>query len=504
MLTLADPLDHARTYSARRTAVICGETSVDYATLYERCQRLVGGLRALGVQRGDRVGILSQNCHRYIEAFFAVPAGGMVIVPLNSRLAAAELATILADARCTVLLTDRDPGELANLVERVVRMPNEYETLLASAEPAPLGVDGRGAAIEENDLAAMFFTGGTTGRSKGVMLTHRNLIANTYHKSMALEFRADDVFLAAPALFHVAGTAALHGLVWRGAATVIQPSFEPAGALDLIERHRVTFAVPVPTMLAALVAEQARQPRDISSIRLMGHAAAAMPSDLLRRIHAAFPAAELVHCYGSTETAPFVVHLAHEEQHLDGPLLGSCGTPAMGVRIKIADPTGVQVDDGQVGEICVRGPNVMVGYWENPTATAEALVNGWYRTGDLGYQTPEGYLFVVDRAKDMIISGGENVYSVEVEEVLARHPAVAEVAVFGVPDPHWGEAVHAVVRPRDGFSTDGLVEALQAHCRAAIAGYKIPKRIDLRADPLPVSGPGKVLKRQLRSEYQAG
>ncbi len=440
--------------------------------------------------------ILSLNCHRYIEAFFAIPAGGMVIVPLNTRLATAELATILADARCTVLLTDRDPGELAGLVEHVVRMPDGYEAML-TAEPAELG-DG----ISENDLAAMFFTGGTTGRSKGVMLTHRNLIANTYHKSMALSFTADDVFLAAPALFHVAGTAALHGLVWRGATSVVQASFEPAGALDLIERHRVTFAVPVPTMLAALVNEQNRQPRDISSVRMVGHAAAAMPSDLLRRIHATFPTAELVHCYGSTETAPFTTHLAHEERHLDGPLLGSCGTPAMGVRVKIIDPSGATLAAGEIGEICVRGPNVMAGYWENPEATAAAFIDGWYRSGDLGKLDTDGNLFVVDRAKDMIISGGENVYSVEVEEVLARHPAVAEVAVFGVPDPHWGEAVHAVVRPREEFSNDGLVEVLQAHCRTAIAGYKIPKRIELRTDPLPVSGPGKVLKRQLRDEYR--
>ncbi len=472
---------------------------MDYATLYERCQRLVGGLQALGVRRGDRVGILSLNCHRYIEAFFAVPAGGMVIVPLNTRLATAELATILADARCTVLLTDRDPGELAGLVDRVVQMPEEYEAMLAAAEPAELG---DGAEASENDLAAMFFTGGTTGRSKGVMLTHRNLIANTYHKSMALEFSSDDVFLAAPALFHVAGTAALHGLVWRGATSVVQASFEPGGALDLIEKHRVTFAIPVPTMLAALVNEQARQPRDISSVRLMGHAAAAMPSDLLRRIHATFPSAELVHCYGATETGPFTCHLAHEERHLDGTLLGSCGIPAMGVKVKVIDQTGSTLTAGEVGEICVRGSNIMVGYWENPEATAAAFIDGWYRTGDLGRFDTDGNLFVVDRAKDMIISGGENVYSVEVEEVLARHPAVAEVAVFGVPDPHWGEAVHAVVRPRDGFATDGLVEALLAHCRQAIAGYKVPKRIDLRTEPLPVSGPGKVLKRQLRDEYR--
>ena len=501
MLTLADPLDHARHTAGGRLAVVCGDVRLDYTTLHDRCTRLAGALRALGAQPGDRVAILGFNCHRYLEAFFAIPAAGLVIVPLNTRLATAELQAILADAEARILLTDRDPGPLASLVERVVHLGDEYEAALAAASPDAVDL---GAGVHEDDVAAMFYTGGTTGRSKGVMLTHRNLIANAYHKTLAVRIDTDDVFLAAPALFHVAGTAPLHGVCWRGATTVVQPSFEPAGALDLIERHGVTFAIPVPTMLAAMVDEQQRSPRRVDSLRLLGHAGSPIAGEVLRRVHDTFPHAELAHFYGATETCSIVTHLMHEERVLSTPLQGSCGIPAAGVKVRVVDPDGQPVPTGEIGEVIVQGLNVMAGYWRNEAATADALRDGWYHTGDLGRLDENHNLFVVDRAKDMIVSGGENVYSVEVEDVLARHEAVAEVAVFGVPDERWGEAVHAVVVTRPGVvGDDALAAALREFCRASIAGYKVPKRIELRTEPLPKSGPGKVLKRALRDEATA-
>ena len=511
MLTLADPLDHARRTAGDRTALVCGNVRGDYAALHDRCARLVGALFGLGVQAGDRVAVLSLNCHRMVETFFAVPAGGLVVVPLNTRLATAEVGAILADARATVLLTDRDPGPLAAHARHVVRYDDGssdgYEALLAAADPARLGAE---AGVQEDDLAAMFYTGGTTGRSKGVMLTHRNLVANAYHKTLAVRIDTDDVFLAAPALFHVAGTAPLHGLCWRGAATVVMPTFEAAGALGLIARHGVTFAIPVPTMLAAMVDEQRARPSNVDSLRLLGHAASPIASDLLRRVHDTFPRAQLAHFYGATETCSIVTHLLHEERSLDSPLLGSCGIPAPGVQVRILGPgattiAGAEQPARAVGEIVVRGPKVMVGYWDNPEATEAAMLDGWYRTGDLGWLDEHANLFVVDRAKDMIVSGGENVYSVEVEDVLARHPAVAEVAVFGVPDERWGEAVHAVVVLRGAVDDEAsLVAELRAHCRATIAAYKVPKMIELRAEPLPKSGPGKVLKRAIRDPHWTG
>jgi long-chain acyl-CoA synthetase len=542
MLTIADPVRHARRTAARRPAVVCGAEVTDYATLHDRCARLVGGLRSLGVARGDRVAVLALNCHRYLEAYLGVPAGGMVVVPLNTRLAEPELRAIVADAGATVLLTDRDPGGLAGEVDTVVALPDGYEELLSRAGPARLG-----EGVAEDDLAALFYTGGTTGRSKGVMLTHRNLVANAFHKTLACRLEHDDVLLAVGPLFHVAGTAALLGLAWRGASVVMLPTFDPGGALDLIERHGVTIALPVPTMVAAIVDEQRRRPRDVSSLRLLGHAASPIAAELLRRAHETFPDAELAHYYGATETAPIVTCLPHEERELDGPRLGSCGQPVPGVEVRVVapappdrpsgsgeagapapqgasdDPDGPgdrggpgeadtgdgpgELAPGEVGEVVVRGPNVMAGYWRDPEATARALSGGWYRTGDLGRLDGDGYLFLVDRLDDMIVSGGENVYSAEVEDVLNRHPAVLEAAVFGVPDERWGEAVHAVVVVRPGADADtdagALAGALDRLCRESIAGYKTPKRIEVRHEPLPKSGPGKILKRALRAPHWA-
>jgi long-chain acyl-CoA synthetase len=500
MLTMADPIRHARRTAAGRPAAYCGGDVVDYRTLHDRCSRLVGALRARGVARGDRVAVLALNCHRYLEAYLGIPAGGMVVVPLNTRLAEPELRAILADAGATVLITDRDPGELAKEVSQVLAWPDEYDAMVDAAAPAELG-----EGVGEADLAALFYTGGTTGRSKGVMLTHRNLVANAFHKTLACRLERTDVMLAVGPLFHVAGTAPLLGLAWMGAATVMLPTFDPAAGLDLIERHGVTLTLPVPTMVGALVEEQRARPRDVSSLRLLGHAASPIASELLRRAHETFPSAELAHYYGATETAPIVTCLPHEERELDGPRMGSCGQAVPGVEVRVVrTDSAVDLPSGEVGEVVVRGPNVMAGYWRQPEATARALVDGWYHTGDLGYLDGDGYLFLVDRLKDMIVSGGENVYSVEVEDVLNRHPAVLEAAVFGIPDERWGEAVHAVVVARPGADPAGLDAALHDHVRASIAGYKTPKRIEVRTEPLPKSGPGKILKRELRAPYWTG
>jgi long-chain acyl-CoA synthetase len=282
----------------------------------------------------------------------------------------------------------------------------------------------------------------------------------------------------------------------------VLPAFDASDSLDQIERHRVTVAIPVPTMLGALVEEQVARPRDVSSLRLLGHAGSPITTDLLRRAHATFPNAELAQFYGATETASIVTCLPHEERHLEGGRLGSVGQPAVGVEVAVRDQSGSTCPAGVAGEVVVRGPNVMVGYWENPEATDAALADGWYRTGDIGYLDDDYYLYLLDRAKDMIVTGGENVYSLEVEDALGSHPAVLEAAVFGVPDERWVEAVHAVVVVRDpSLVSDTLPDELRDHCRQTIAGFKIPKRIEVQTDPLPKSGPGKILKRQLRAPF---
>ena len=496
--TIATALERTRRTRAHRTALVCGDVPITYAELAARCDRVGAALASLGLNAGDRVAILAANCHRYVEAYMGVPAAGMVLLPLNTRLATPELAAIAAAARPKVLITDRDPGALADAVPRVVTF-EEWDVLLDHAEPiAP-------ARVDEDDLALLYFTGGTTGRPKGVMLSHRNLVANSFHKTLACRFEPDDVYLAVAPFFHVAGTAGLVGLLWLGGSFVVLPSFDAADSLDQIERHRVTVAIPVPTMVAALVAEQAARPRNVSSLRLLGHAGSPITTDLLRRAHDTFPAAELAQFYGATETASIVTCMPHEERHLEGGRLGSVGQPAVGVEVAVIDGEGQRCPTGVAGEVIVRGPNVMVGYWEDEAATSAAFVDGWYRSGDIGFLDDEHYLSLLDRAKDMIVTGGENVYSLEVEDALGSHPAVLEVAVFGVPDDRWVEAVHAVVVVRDpSLVTDDLENELRDHCRSAIAGFKVPKAITIQVDPLPKSGPGKILKRQLRAPYWDG
>jgi long-chain acyl-CoA synthetase len=289
-------------------------------------------------------------------------------------------------------------------------------------------------------------------------------------------------------------------IVWQGGRHVVLSAFDPAAALDLIAAEGVTSTLGVPTMLAALADEQLARPRDVSSMRVIGYGGSPIATEVLRRAHTAFPDAELLHLYGATETAPIATSFPHQEEVLDSPLARSCGWPAVGVDIAIVGGEGRELPRGEVGEVAIRGPNVMGGYWHKMDATAAALQNGWYRSGDLGYMDDVAHVFLVDRAKDMIITGGENVYSTEVEDALYFHPKVLEAAVFGVPDDKWGEAVRAVVVPRDPSVT---ADELIAHCRERIAGYKVPREIDIRSDPLPKSGAGKVLKRELREPFWA-
>ncbi len=499
MTSMIDPLRRAVQVAPDAVAARCGETELTYAQMWDRACRLVGALRGLGVGEGDRVAVVGRNCHRYLELYQAVPGAGMVLVPLNQRHTASELAYALRDSGSRVLFAAAGIDLPDGVVDTVVDLEHGYESLLAAADPADFPV-GPGAAGAET-MAGLFYTGGTTGAAKGVILTHRNLIANAFHFQAQFAFRSDTSWLVAAPLFHAAGSIAVLATVWHGGCEVLLPVFDAAVALDLIESRRVTATLLVPTMLAALADEQLARPRDVSSLTLLSHGGAPVATETLRRAHEAFPGAELMHLYGTTETAPIATIMAREETLLDAPQARSCGQPAIGVQVRVLEENGDGIAaPGVVGEVVIRGENVMAGYWNKPEATSAALEGGWYRTGDLGYMDDRAYLYLVDRAKDMIVSGGENVYSTEVEEVLYTHPAVLEAAVFAVPDARWGEAVHAVVVPRAEVREADLL----AHCRGTIADYKIPKRIDLTTDPLPKSGAGKVLKRELRAPYWSG
>jgi long-chain acyl-CoA synthetase len=492
--TFAVPLDRALATAAGSCAVVCQHTRRTYAEVGARCRRLAWGLRQLGLAPGDRVGVISLNSDRYLELYLGVPAAGFVLVPVNSRLAPAEMRAILADAGVSVLFADADyPG--AADVKQVLTMPGDYEELIVAADEAVLG-----EGIAENDLAALFYTSGTTGAAKGAMHTHRSLVSSALHFMATWPFDRQTRWMVASPMFHTGGIIGTLATVWAGGTHVIMPRFDPDLAVDLIQREAVTHTLLVPTMLAAAANAQLARPRDVSSLRYLSHGASPISAETLRKARIAFPDAELLHVYGTTEATPITTLLPHEELILDTPRIRSCGQPATSVEIRIVDTAQAEVKPGQVGEILVRSPSLMAGYWHKPEATAEVMRGDWYLTGDLGYRDDESYIFLVDRAKDMIVSGGENIYSTEVEDALSSHPAVEEVAVFGVPDPRWGESVYAVVFARRSVTADDLV----AHCRERIAGFKVPRCIELRTDPLPKSAAGKILKRQLREPHWVG
>lgn len=495
MHTFADPLARATQVAGHSAALISEGRVISHRELRSRCQRLASMLKSKGAKPGDRIAILAANTHHYVESYLAIPAAGFVIVPLNTRHAEPELRYALEDAGAKMLLSDREPGALREIVDTVVMIPDEYDALIEAAEEAELG-----AGVTEDSLAGLFYTGGTTGASKGVMLTHRNLIANTFHFMTMAPPTRDCVFLVMAPLFHAAGSNGVLAGIWSGSCQIPLKVFDPATALDLIEQHKVTHTLGVPTMIAAISELQHAAPRETSSLKMIAHGGSPIATEVVRRAAEVFPTAEFVHVYGMTEGSPLVTGLRDEQELLDVERSRSCGQALIGVQVKIIDKAGQELPTGEVGELAARGPNIMRGYWNKPEQTAEVLRDGWYRSGDMGYMDDEGYVFLVDRAKDMIVSGGENVYCSEVEEVLYKHPAVLEAAVFGIPDDAWGEAVHAVVVPRESVTPEQLI----AFCREHIAGYKLPKAITLSEEELPKSGPGKILKRELREPFWAG
>jgi long-chain acyl-CoA synthetase len=503
------PLRRAEALHGSADAVVDGDRTVTYAELARRVGALGAALDELGVERGGRVGFLGVNSLAHVECAIGVPAYGRVLVDINFRLAQSELKFMVDDCEVEALVVDRTQLDVA----RALRDECESlrELVLDAREPAPSDclsyealLDSEpiaAAPVDEHALAAISYTGGTTGKPKGVMLSHRNLLANARHNLIATGHASADRWLHVCPMFHVAGTANLYACTWVGARQTVLPRFAAPEVADTIEREGITHVVLVPTMVSMLLDELDRRGGErLPSLRHVQYAASPIPPDVQRRLLEALDC-EVVQFYGMTEAAPTVTRLDGED-HRGGRRLQSIGRPVVGVQAELRDLDGQRVPTGEVGEVWVRGPNVMLGYWNRPDATADALVDGWYRTGDAGRADEEGYLFLVDRLKDMIITGGENVYSIEVEAALAEHTAVVEAAVFGIPHERWGEAVHAVVVT----SADATVtpEELVEHCRRLIAGYKLPRSFDLRTEPLPRSAPGKLLKNQLRDPYWAG
>ena len=492
------------------TALVCGEVRRNWAEFADRVARLAAVLRGLGVQAGDRVSILADSSAEYVETYFGVLWAGGILAPVNTRHARPEMVDMLADCAPKVLIAD--PGHLdearaiaatqspAPALIVTGDQPQDgcvaYEAAVAGVEPA--AESSRGG----DDVACLFYTGGTTGRAKGVMLSHANLAINALNIAGPLGLSDETVHLHCGPLFHLGAGARVFATTHFCATHVVLPRFDPRAVLHAIERERVTIATFVPTMLGTLLAVPDLAGHDLSSLRTVSYGAAPMPAALQESLGRTLPSCGLVQSYGMTETSPVVTMLS---PRFHDPALGknrSAGRAVVGVDLRIGDAEGHTVASGTVGEILVGGPTIMRGYWNQPELTARAIREGWMHTGDGGFLDEDGFLTVVDRLKDMIVSGGENVYSAEVENALYSHPAVEECAVFGIPHEVWGEAVHAVVLPRAGYSVTEV--ALIAHCRTLIAGYKCPKSITVSATPLPRSGAGKILKAPLRDSWRNG
>lgn len=499
-------------------ATICGARRQNWIEFENRVARFAGVLLQLGLRTESRVAILALNSDRYIETIYGTWWAGCISVPLNVRSAPPELVQMLRDSGAEVLLVDDAVLQLAEQMgvslsafqqlapelKHIISMgdaplPDDilsYEELLAQAAP----VDD--ALRDCDDVAGIYYTGGTTGEPKGVTLTHANMSVNAIASQQRLAEGEDSIYLHAAPMFHLADISMLVGISYAPGAHVVIPKFDPADALRVISQERVTITLLVPTMLGMVLHEFDPAVHDLSSLKTVLYGASPMPTAMIEQALRVMPGVSFIQAYGMTELAPAATVLEAKHHALTGPYvskLRSAGRAIQIADVKVADIDDRELPRGEVGQILVRGPGVMKGYWNQPELTAETLRGGWMHTGDAGYMDDDGFLYVVDRIKDMIITGGENVYSAEVENAICKHAAVAMCAVVGIPHDKWGEQVHAILflRPGCQLTEDEVI----AHCRSLIAGFKCPRSVEFRAEPLPISGAGKILKRQLRAAY---
>jgi len=504
-----------------RTAIVCGDQRFTYAQFAERTARLGGALRDIGIQPGDRVAYLSANCHRLLEGYYGVLEAGGVLLPLNIRLAPQELAYILNDSEATVLLLEEQFIPLVESFKKELTSikafvpldfkPNagwmakhNYEELLAAATPCRRDV----MQVDENSLAELFYTSGTSANPKGVMLTHRNIYLHALNVAINFGGNSESVELHTIPLFHANGWGVAHSLTYLGGKHVMIRKFETTEVFRLIEREGAQSLSVVPAMATALVNCPERPKYNLKSLERMSIGGAASSPTLVREVE------EKLGCacysgYGLTETAP-VLTTARMKAGIEWPEAiryekqAATGHAIPGVEIRVVDPEGKDVphDGKSIGEIVARSDGVMEGYWKQPEATAEVMRGGWFHTGDMATMDENGYALIVDRKKDIIVSGGENISSLEVEKALLAHPGIYEAAVIPVPDEHWGEVPKALVLMKPGSSAteNEIIE----FCRGRLARYKCPRSVEFLDSPLPRTGTGKVLKKELRKKYWSG
>ena len=509
----AQMLCRAAQINGTSRAIKDGPIELSWLDVLARVERLAGALRTHGMTTGDRAAILSLNSSRYYETQLAITWAGGVMVPINTRLSPDEIDYILEDSGATFLFLDETFATIAGqlpstgLMRLVAQFGGKissshilpYESLLQSApsrEPVACSCD---------TLAALYYTGGTTGRPKGVMLSHGNLVAAAVNTAMAMGYDQQSIYLHAAPSFHMSDGCSTFAITLQAGQHVFIPRFEPVAFLNAIARERITHVTVVPTMIGMFLKHPSFDAADLSSLRQVCFGAAAMPDGLLKAALAKVPQAVFQQAWGMTELTGLATVMPANmwrEAEMTSGRLRSCGIALPLVETRVVDPDGNDCAPGDVGEVVARGASVMLGYWNRDDETKLALRNGWMHSGDAGYVNNDGFTYIVDRLKDMIITGGENVYAAEVENVLSLMPQVSEVAVIAVPNEIWGESVHAVVVPKADSQLTS--EDVISFCEGRLTDFKRPRTVDIRSEPLPLSGAGKILKGQLRAPFWQG
>ena len=511
MISLPAMLERAARLNPKGIATSHLERNFSWSEVQQRVSRLGTALAQLDLADGDRVAILSLNSDRYYESVFAIPWAGLCLVPLNTRWALLENDYALRDSGTRVLLFDDAFTEQARQLMSDIDTLSvgiymgdgdcpdwaaSYEQLIAANSPAPASTRGGG------DMAGIFYTGGTTGFPKGVMQSHGAIWASAMGSLPEFQMNRQASYLHVAPMFHMADFAGSMGTTLCAGRHVVLRAFDPAEVLKTFAAEKISHTLLVPAMIKMLLNHPDITSADVSSLQYILYGASPMPAATLEQCMQIWPTVGLIQAYGQTELAPIATMLSAQDHRDGGAKLSSAGRPTAVNDIRIVDENGKDCPVGTSGEVVARGPHTMLGYWNKPEETAGALRDGWVYTGDAAYFDEEGYLFIVDRVKDMVVTGGENVFTTEVENAVISHEAVQDVAVIGVPHPEWGEAVHAIVilHPGKAVTEDQLIN----HCRERIAGYKLPKGITFREEPLPLSGAGKVLKTELRKPYWEG
>jgi long-chain acyl-CoA synthetase len=483
-------LRRAARYYPGRTAIVSGEMRPTFRELQDRVARIAAALKRHGFQAGDRLAILLPNGAEYIELVYACSWLGVIAVPLNTRLSTTEIDRVLADASPRGLIRHSS-----------LPVPNTRPSweLVLDQQTLDVGSDSCPDPIYDPDaVLALVYTSGTTGHPKGVVQTHANILANIDHVNYWMPYGEGGVYLHAAPIFHILDLPFMFAAPAMGACQVTIPKFSPQSFCETVDRERVTHTVLVPTMINLLTQFADLEKYDLTSLRHLAYGGSPMAPELIHRTREVLPDLKLVQGYGLSETG-FLTGL-QDHEHTEARFI-SCGRTCPGIEVLVVDESGKEVEAGRPGELVARGANVMRGYWNNAQETGRAFRDGMFRTGDVGYRDADGYFYILDRSKDMIVTGGENVYSGEVEAVIYEHPAILEAAVFGIPDQQWGELVMAcvVLKPGKTLSADELI----AHCRRSLANYKVPRRVEFLQTELPKSGSGKILKRILRERFWA-